>query len=146
MAPPPYKFNSRSDLKLDLTEVSQTGQSYHLSDITFSSSQNGGSISPIATTGQRNGHILTSPRPRQLGGVHMGNTAYEKYLRIKERQKKLKVLRRGLLGEGSDDDSPIILSERVDHLADTRSIGSAVSYNQGRATFISYFPRFRCIF
>ncbi|XP_069124056.1 tyrosine-protein phosphatase non-receptor type 13-like isoform X2 [Argopecten irradians] len=127
-APPPYKFTSRSDLKLDLTEASQTGQSYHLSDITFSSSQNNGSVSPGVAPGQRSGHLL-SPRGRNLAASHMGNTAYEKYLRIKERQKKLKVLRRGLLGEGSDEESPITLSERADHQADTRSISSGVSYN-----------------
>lgn len=116
------------------TEVSPTtGQSYHLSDITFSSHQNGNQKAKQSETKKQ-----IKPKSKSFAtGEHMGQSAYEKYLRIKERQKKLKVLRRGLIGEDSDDEQPIRMADRYDHMtADTRSLISTTSYQQG--IFMSY--------
>ena len=112
------------------TEVSQSNlRSYHLSDITFSSLQNGDTLKPK----QNEGTKLKQKSKSFATGEHMGHSAYEKYLRIKERQKKLKVLRRNLIGEDSDEDQPIRRQDRYDHLtADTRSLISTTSYQQGK--------------
>ncbi|XP_076073752.1 tyrosine-protein phosphatase non-receptor type 13-like isoform X3 [Mytilus galloprovincialis] len=112
------------------TEVSPTtGRSYHLSDITFSSHQNGNQKAKQSETKKQ-----IKPKSKSFAtGEHMGQSAYEKYLRIKERQKKLKVLRRGLIGEDSDDEQPIRMADRYDHMtADTRSLISTTSYQQGQ--------------
>ena len=114
------------------TEISPTtGRSYHLSDITFSSRQNGDVKLPRHTEVKKQTGLKTKSKSFATG-EHMGHSAYEKYLRIKERQKKLKVLRRGLIGEDSDEDQPIRMSDRHDHLtADTRSLISTASCQQG---------------
>ena len=113
------------------TEISPTTvQSYHLSDITFASRQNGDIKLPRHNVKKQTG--LKTKSKSFATGEHMGHSAYEKYLRIKERQKKLKVLRRGLIGEDSDEDQPIRMTDRHDHLtADTRSLISTASYQQG---------------
>jgi hypothetical protein len=122
------------------TEISPTtGRSYHLSDITFSSRQNGDVKLPRHTEVKKQTGLKTKSKSFATG-EHMGHSAYEKYLRIKERQKKLKVLRRGLIGEDSDEDQPIRMSDRHDHLtADTRSLISTASCQQGIVIHVHHY-------
>lgn len=94
------------------------GRSYHLSDITFTSALNGG---PVQSGKNRS-------RSASGTGAYMNETAQQKYLRLKERQRKLKILRRGLMGEryeGHDPDLP---------WSDTRSVLSGMSFTQGSYT------------
>ena len=60
----------------------------------------------------------------------MNETAQQKYLRLKERQKKLKILRRGLMGVGYEDHDPASLTPDP-QWSDTRSVLSGMSFTQG---------------
>lgn len=123
-------------------KTSPQGRSYHLSDITFSSQlgENTKHLSQNVKTGNvqnignHGGAKIVRGQARSVSqqsiSSNMGNTAYEKYLKIKNRQRKLRVLRRGLLDEGYEDDDPIMLSEGMDQF-DTRSMVSMASVTQG---------------
>ncbi|XP_022313821.2 tyrosine-protein phosphatase non-receptor type 13-like isoform X2 [Crassostrea virginica] len=98
------------------------GRSYHLSDITFTSALNGGQVQ--GQNRSRSGSGI---------GAHMNETAQQKYLRLKERQKKLKILRRGLMGVGYEDHDPASLTPDP-QWSDTRSVLSGMSFTQGSYT------------
>lgn len=61
----------------------------------------------------------------------MSETAHQKYLRLKERQRKLKILRVGLMGEGYEDYDPATLMPDLPG-SDTRSVLSGMSFTQGK--------------
>lgn len=71
-----------------------------------------------------NGHRLSN----------MGHSAYEKYLKLKERQKKLRALRQGLFGEDLEEDT-LLLPPGMDRISDTRSLLSQGSCTQGELGF-----------
>lgn len=96
------------------------GRSYHLSDITFTSALNGG---PVQSGKNRS-------RSASGTGAYMNETAQQKYLRLKERQRKLKILRRGLMSEGFDGHDLLTLNPDLPW-SDTRSVLSGMSFTQG---------------
>lgn len=96
------------------------GRSYHLSDITFTSALNGG---PVQSGKNRS-------RSASGTGAYMNETAQQKYLRLKERQRKLKILRRGLMTEGSEGHDLLTLNPDLPW-SDTRSVLSGMSFTQG---------------
>lgn len=96
------------------------GRSYHLSDITFTSALNGG---PVQSGKNRS-------RSASGTGAYMNETAQQKYLRLKERQRKLKILRRGLMTEGYEGHDLLTLNPDLPW-SDTRSVLSGMSFTQG---------------
>ncbi|KAL5018640.1 hypothetical protein ScPMuIL_004362 [Solemya velum] len=62
--------------------------------------------------------------------ANMGHPAYEKYLKLKERQRKLRALRQGLFGEDIEEDR-LFLTPGMDRMSDTRSLLSQGSCTQG---------------
>lgn len=96
------------------------GRSYHLSDITFTSALNGG---PVQSGKNRS-------RSASGTGAYMNETAQQKYLRLKERQRKLKILRRGLMTEGYEGHDFLTLNPDLPW-SDTRSVLSGMSFTQG---------------
>lgn len=99
------------------------GRSYHLSDITFTSALNGG---PVQSGKNRS-------RSASGTGAYMNETAQQKYLRLKERQRKLKILRRGLMTEGYEGHDLLTLNPDLPW-SDTRSVLSGMSFTQGSYT------------
>lgn len=100
------------------------GRSYHLSDITFTSALNGG---PVQSGKNRS-------RSASGTGAYMNETAQQKYLRLKERQRKLKILRRGLMTEGYEGHDLLTLNPDLPW-SDTRSVLSGMSFTQGEIEY-----------
>ena len=61
------------------------------------------------------------------------NPAFKKYLRLKERQRKLRALRGGVMDSTESDELSDIV---MDHMSETRSVMSLVSHNQGTVTHL----------
>ena len=57
------------------------------------------------------------------------NPAFKKYLKLKERQRKLRALRGGIMESTESDELSDIV---MDHMSETRSVMSLVSHSQGK--------------
>ncbi|KAK3601912.1 hypothetical protein CHS0354_041851 [Potamilus streckersoni] len=87
------------------------------------------SIQPLTTSPIHEGQQGPPPRiAHHTMNTETESSAYQKYLRLRERQRKLRVLRLGLFEE-EPDEGPVLTGDHSG--VDARSVTSVVSYTQG---------------
>ncbi len=73
----------------------------------------------------------TAVRSQGFLSPGMKHSAYQKYVRLKERQRKLRALRQGRYGADVSYDSILSLGDGAENISDTRSMASLMSYTLG---------------
>ena len=84
---------------------------------------------------QSNGNVKGSLKDSDI----KENPAFKKYLKLKERQRKLRVLRSGLVDSTESDELSDIV---MDHMSETRSVMSLVSQSQGESSLFTFKTEF----
>lgn len=88
---------------------------------------NGNVAAPTQIHGKAENSTLLPPSA-------IGEATYQKYLKLKERQQRLRLLRADLEDEGTIPDPPLVSYPRPrDNSSETRSLASAGSYAQGKS-------------